>query len=232
MLTYNYYKENLSEFKKYKSKDLVPFDCSYCNKRYFIIQRICRQAIKYRNNKNNYCSNNCIKDGTTKALTAPCGNCKNPVTRALNVFKHNKNHVFCNSSCAAIYNNTHKTTGNRRSKLECYLEDQLKLYYPDLDILVNGKETIESELDFYFPQLRFAVELNGIFHYEPIYGNDKLERIQNNDKQKLIRCYEQGIELMVLDTSSQKRFTVKSSQKYVDIIKDQIDNIIKRKEPA
>jgi hypothetical protein len=35
-------------------------------------------------------------------------------------------------------------------------------------------------LDFYFPELRFAIELNGITHYEPIYGEDKFEKIKNS----------------------------------------------------
>lgn len=88
------------------------------------------------------------------------------------------------------------------------------------------------ELDFYFPELRFAIELNGIVHYEPIYGQDKFERIQNNDKQKMLRCLELGIELMVINVSDQGRFTIQSSQRYLDIIKDQLDSIMKRKEPV
>ena len=78
-------------------------------------------------------------------------------------------HLFCNHSCAATYNITHKTVGTRRSKLEVWLESQLRELYPNLTLLPNDKTAINSELDFYFPELKLAFELNGIFHYEPIY---------------------------------------------------------------
>ena len=73
-------------------------------------------------------------------------------------------------------------------------------------------------MDIYIPSLKLAFELNGIFHYEPIYGEDKLAANINNDKRKVIACYEQGIELCIIDTSHQKRFTDKSSQPFLDII--------------
>ena len=38
-------------------------------------------------------------------------------------------------------------------------------------------EAINSELDVYVPSLNLAFELNGIFHYEPIYGEKKLNQI-------------------------------------------------------
>ena len=229
MLTYEYYRENAEEFKKYKGKDLVPFDCAECKERYCVVQRNCRRLF-YSDHKNNYCSIECRKKAATTSVTVPCGNCKKPVTRVLNAYKAAKRHVFCDHSCAATYNNTHKTTGNRRSKLEAFLEEQLGIIYPNLVIIANGKEAIESELDFYFPELRFAIELNGIFHYEPIYGQHKLEQIRNNDNQKMIRCYERGIELMVLNVSDYKKFNTSSAQKYLEIVKDQLDSIMQRKE--
>ena len=85
-------------------------------------------------------------------------------------------------------------------------------------VFLTEEDAINSELDFYFPTLRLAVELNGIFHYEPIYGSDTLERIQNNDNRKFQACIENGIELCIIDASAQRNFTAKSSQKYLDII--------------
>jgi len=127
-------------------------------------------------------------------------------------------HTFCSKSCAGQYYNAHKTTGTRRSKLEIYLEEQLKIKYPNLEFVFNNKETIQSELDIYIPSLKLAFELNGIFHYEPIYGKDKLTSIQNNDDRKFQACLEQGIELCIIDSSKQKQVNEKSSKKYFDII--------------
>jgi hypothetical protein len=132
---------------------------------------------------------------------------------------------FCTHSCAATYNNTHKTKGNRKSKLEFYLEKELPLIYPNLEFNFNRKDTINSELDIYIPNMKLAFELNGLFHYEPIFGESKLEQIQNNDKRKFQACLERGIELCIIDSSQLKYFKESNAKPYLDIIV----NIIKQK---
>lgn len=152
-----------------------------------------------------------------KSVECKCTNCSISFLKNYSQYKKSNNH-FCSRSCAATYNNKNKSTGNRRSKLEIYLEEQLNILYPDLEIHYNRKDTIQSELDIYIPSLKLAFELNGIFHFEPIYGEAKLEQIQTNDTNKFQKCQQHGISLCIIDTSSQKRFTTLSSQKYLDII--------------
>ena len=78
---------------------------------------------------------------------------------------------------------------------------------------------VTNEIIGYFnPVLKLAFELNGIFHYEPIYGPKKLESIKNNDSQKFQACIKKGISLCIIDTSSQKYFKESSSKRYLDII--------------
>lgn len=132
---------------------------------------------------------------------------------------------FCSQNCAGKYNMEHKTKGTRRSKLEIWLEEEMKNKY-NFEIIFNGKETINSELDIYIPSLKLAFELNGIFHYEPIYGSDKLNNIQNNDNRKFQACLERGIELCIIDTSKEKQFKKEKSIKYLNIINDIIKNKI------
>ena len=131
--------------------------------------------------------------------------------------------LFCSSSCAATWNNVHKSHGIRRSKLEEWIEKQLTTLYPNLDIHYNKTDTINAELDIYIPSLKLAFELNGIFHYEEIHG--KLSKIQKNDNRKFQKCIASKISLCIIDTSHQKRFTELSSKPFLDII----TNIISKK---
>ena len=130
---------------------------------------------------------------------------------------------FCSRSCAATYNNKNKTHGTRRSKLEIYLEEELKIKYNKLEIHFNRKDTINSELDIYIPSMKLAFELNGIFHYEPIYGDKKLNQIQNNDTRKFQACLEKGIEMCIIDVSSLSYFKPANAKKYLDIVCGLID---------
>jgi hypothetical protein len=132
---------------------------------------------------------------------------------------------FCSRSCAAKHNNANKVYGYRRSKLEIFVEHKLIENFPELEFHFNRKDTINSELDVYIPEIKLAFELNGIFHYEPIYSKKQLEYIQNNDDRKFQACIERGIELCIIDTSKQKRCNEKTSQQYIDII----FNIIKKR---
>ncbi len=117
--------------------------------------------------------------------------------------KRGKKNTFCGSSCAASYNNTHKTYGIRVSKLEKWIAGKLSNLLPSLEVHYNRKDAINSELDIYIPSLKLAFELNGVFHYRPIFSEKQFKEIQRNDQRKLIACGKRGIELVVIDTSAQ-----------------------------
>jgi hypothetical protein len=153
-----------------------------------------------------------------------CSQCGKTFKMIFSQFKRYKHH-FCSRSCSATYNNLHKTKGNRRSKLEIWLEEKLPSLYPNLQFKFNSKEEINSELDIYIPSLKLAFELNGIYHYEPIHGVDKFNQIQNNDNRKFQACIEKGIDLCIIDTSSLNYFKEQNANKYLDII----TNIINKK---
>ncbi len=140
----------------------------------------------------------------------------------MNQIKRSK-HNFCSQSCAARHSNSHKTKGTRVSKLERWLAEQLPALYPALEFHFNRKDTINGELDIYIPALRLAFELNGIYHYEPIYGPEKLASIQSNDCRKMQACLEHGIELCILDVSSMTYFKPSKADRFLQVVKHIID---------
>jgi hypothetical protein len=210
---------NQEEFNNAKSRDKLLCECYICQQPFFKIKYDIQKSLKTnKEHKTKYCSIECQKT----SLTVNCSNCNVTFKKTPFEIKKTKNH-FCSQSCAATYNNNHKTKGNRRSKLEKYIEEQLTIIYPNLEIHFNQKSVIGSELDIYIPSLRLAFELNGIFHYEPIYGRNKLNQIQSNDTNKFKKCLEHEISLCIIDTSSQKYFKEQTSTKFLKIITDIIN---------
>lgn len=184
-----------------QKSDLLALKCEHCNNCFYKTKREIQQNSSKGTPK--YCSKECLYSHNRKRTKVKCAHCEQELEICNCIVKKNN---FCNSSCAAYYNNTHKTKGTRHSKLELYIENKLNIIYPQLKIIFNDKTAIKSELDIYIPSLKLAFELNGIFHYESIFGEFKLNNIQKNDTNKFQKCQENGISLCIIDTSSQKYF--------------------------
>jgi len=212
------------QYGQARGKDLLPFECCYCKTIFFRSKTRIKYETLTRKRLIKYCSKECQHKDKITSVTYNCGFCNISCTRHLNEYKNSKSgKIFCSQSCAAKYNNTHKTTGYRRSKIEVWIEEQLKILYPNLKILFNDKIAINSELDIYIPSLSLAFELNGIFHYEPIYGQQKLEQIKSNDQNKFYLCHQNQINLCIIDISDMINFKPKKGKKFLDIICNIID---------
>ncbi len=209
------------DFQNAKSRDKLPLKCEGCFGTFFKTKHNIQGFLNPKSkNKGEFCSNHCQlshrhSHGKSREKFK-CSQCDQDFTREPSGAK-SKNH-FCSRSCAAKWHNAHKKYGTRRSKLEKWLEEQLIQLYPELDLHFNRKDAINSELDIYIPSLKLAFELNGIFHYEPIYGPEKLASVQNNDKRKFAACQESSIALCIIDVSQHKYVKPKTSKKYLDII--------------
>ena len=201
----------------------IGFKCITCNKEFERSLSQYRYNKKAFPNRKYFCSFKCSHLNKGSSKTVVCKKCKKRFKKNTSQIKKNKNN-FCCQSCAAIYNNTHKKTGTRRSKLEIWIEGELIKRYPNINILFNKKEAINSELDIFFPSLNLAFELNGIYHYEPIHGNKLLNRIKNNDNRKFQACLENSIELCIIDTSRMMYFKESSAVPYLNIITSIVDN--------
>jgi len=215
------YTEN--EFKNSRYIDSLKLQCSYCRKEFLETKKQILKALNgHKSIKCLYCSVECRNNGKNKQQIVNCSQCNKSFSKRLNQIKKSLNH-FCCCSCNITYNNQHKTKGTRVSKLELFIQNMLTGRY-NFDFHFNRSDTINSELDIYIPSLKLAFELNGIFHYEPIFGEDKLQKTVNNDNRKFQACLERGIELCIIDTSGQKRFTEQSSIKFLNIIFNIIDS--------
>lgn len=223
MLVTKLFKCTQQEFDNLKTTEKVPLHCPVCNKDF---SRTKKRLLE--NNKKGlvlkYCSNACQKFLKTQEVTKECSclNCFKTIFKKGWELRKSKN-TFCSKTCATTYNNKNKTHGTRRSKLEKYLEEQLTILYPNLEILYSNKTIINSELDIYIPSLKLAFEIQGIFHYEPIYGQEKLEQIQKNDKEKIKICKELNIKLIHIDTRTHNYITDKTCMKYLIEVSEHID---------
>ncbi len=202
---------------------LIHHKCSFCSKNFSIPLKE-ETSRKLKGSSLRFCCKMCASQFQKKTIIEKCAYC-NITFDTLPCFRKKSKNAFCSCSCAAKYNNAHKTHGTRRSKLEVYLEEKLKEKYPNIEIHFNRKDTINSELDIYFPSLKLAFELNGIYHYEPIHGTEKLASVQNNDNRKFQACLEKGIDLCVIDVSIVRHFASNKGEKYLIVM----DNIIKQK---
>jgi hypothetical protein len=212
------YDEN--EFKNSNAEAKFNVQCEIC---LTVFQKKKREINKVLRGirPGKYCSEKCETIGKNKQIIVNCLNCNTEFKKKRAEIKKSPNN-FCSRSCAVTYNNKHKTKGTRVSKLEKWLQEHLTIQYPDLEIHYNRKDAINSELDIYIPSLKLAFELNGIFHYEPIYGAEKLQQIQNNDDRKFQACLEKGISLCIIDTSGLKYWKPEKGKLFLNIIKNTI----------
>ena len=98
--------------------------------------------------------------------------------------------------------------------------------YPNLTIINNDKILLDGyECDISIPDLKLAIEWNGIVHFKPIYGQTKLDNIQQRDMEKQKIAVEKQINLIVIpDLVSSEKYVKESFQKIKIIINNLIEN--------
>lgn len=211
------------ELKNAKTYQRLPLICYSCQNIFFWTKKRIKEINKVTGVVGKYCSHKCLADSKKNRINVTCSNCNISLERRPCEISQSKN-VFCSKSCAATYNNKHKSAGIRRSKLEVWIETELTNLFTNLEIHFNKKTTIGCELDIFIPSLKLAFEINGILHYQKIYGDRKFAQIQKNDENKKNKCEQHGIELYSIDTRLHNHVNRKNSQKYIDYIVEKIKN--------
>lgn len=213
-----------SEFNNAKCNDTLALECSYCKQSFKVKKKLIQTILNGHSRKTrtcNFCSIKCRCSVHTLILN--CEYCKKQFKTNLSQYNKNAKH-FCSRSCSASYYNRHKTKGTNISKIEIWIQKQLNIKYPQYKFCFNQRQAINEELDIYIPSLRLAFELNGIFHYKPIFGNEKLIKTQKTDQTKIELCQKNNISLYVIDISREKYFKETHSQKFLDIITNIINS--------
>lgn len=195
------------------SNTTIKINCSECKKEKIIYKRELR--------KHNFCSSSCsaiyynrprqkIKIKKIKTHSAivkiNCKYCNQETT----------NKKYCNGSCRNKDQNKYKN--GSKSYAEKILASKLKLNFPEWIIHENDRKTLNGlELDIYIPSIKLAIEWNGIYHIEPIKGEETLQKIIKKDNTKIEMCKNLGINLIVVsDRTSHKKFIEETTD---DIVK-------------
>ena len=201
-------------------------ECKSCGKS--VSKSVTRYNESLKNQWNFFCSRTCRYGYQEKGQATSCAQCQKSIRKTPAEIRKTKRHVFCSKSCAATFNNRHKEYGCRRSRLEKYIEQQLSRQFHGLVFICNSHEAIGAELDFYFPTLRLAIEINGVIHYRPIYGSAKLKQVQDSDRHKARSCRKQNIKLKIVDVSGEVSYTKAMRERYWNIVKALVASTLKR----
>jgi len=217
------YKEE--DLENAKSIDKLPCECYNCNCVFYTTKEIIKEALNPNSKtKNKFCSKKCFNESRSTKVRYNCHNCGKECLKKKSQIKLSKSGFnFCSRSCTTIHHLKNKTYGNNRSKLEIFIEEKLKSRYNNINFIFNFKNQIGYELDIFIPNLNLAFELNGIFHYAPIFGEEKLKKVKYKDEVKKKMCLESDIDLYQIDTTEQDNFNESSSTKYLYFIIDKIE---------
>ena len=233
------------ELSQAKSRDLIPLECRYCKNKFHKKAGSIRLGIRQyklhpeteipKRAVSGFCSKRCRHIAENKTLVCKCSECNTTFLRgnaACMGYKTRKNgssHLFCSHRCHGFYAAKHyKKKTSARSKMEIYTLSQLQIIFPNINFLPIDKTAIGRELDVYIPNLKLAIEFNGIFHYQPIFGLNRLLAAQRNDIEKVIICKEKNIDLHVIDTSKMKYYSIYKCAPYIEMCISIINNKIKQ----
>lgn len=202
--------------------------CCNCNKKY---EKPWYRSPEHRSKYHkkiykNYCSIQCKLIGYNQQVTTSCKWCGEIITKGKNEIKKSlSGNIFCSRSCSASFNNTQKRK-SRRSKCEKKLFDLLIESLPYVEFIPNDKKLLDGyEIDIAIPDLKLGIEWNGIVHYKPIYGLEKLKKIQQNDAIKQKLAIEKEIELITIpDLVSNDKYIKEVFFKIKEIITNKIQN--------
>ena len=136
---------NIEEIKKAKATDEFEFVCAKCGKKFIKTKR---ELSKNKYVLPKFCSQECQKEWykENSYITVKCENCGEKIRISKGDYnKSETKHFFCDSSCAAKYNNKHRkrktNDENKKSGYnKCPICGELKYYKSELCQTCRNKE--------------------------------------------------------------------------------------------
>lgn len=140
---------------------------------------------------NIFCSEKCHNEFQDTKVEMKCAKCH--ISFRLSPFFSTNNFTekyFCSKECSSKFRfqNT-------------FIEQQFSKMLDEAGIkhVRNDRTAIKPlELDFWIPELKYAIEINGPTHYKPVFGEESLASQKARDKRKRAACKELGIKLRVV----------------------------------
>lgn len=224
------------ELETLKSNDLVPFECEICKSTFHKKKHYALRGLKGTRNYS-ACSKECwrqvLKNRKPKQyITLICEWCQKSFSRHLSLYKKSNvklnKKCFCSQSCVASWQSKNTKGKSLRSKLEIWIEAELKKRFSSLNIIFNERKAVNGELDIYIPSLNLAIEINGIYHYEPIYGDFNLSIRQSKDRIKKEDCLMKHIDLFVVDARQFSKLNGKIEKEVLHQISKKISENLER----
>ena len=204
-------------YAAFKSKNnKITHICPICNISFTRIKGYLRK----RKHEIICCSNQCRSKYWGKIISERnriiynCKQCGKEFNRIACRDKRGTN-KFCSPSCAGKYVAKNCRTSSKRSKAEVFLCELIKKDFPSLIISENNHNILPSklEIDIFIKHKNLAIEVNGPFHYFPIFGQDYLDKIHNKDIKKQNEILALKINLIILDISN--FLTLKQTKSFI-----------------
>lgn len=117
-----------------------------------------------------------------------------------------------------------RASSKRGSKLEIYLfnkliEDGYKVDFHKEQSLLNTK----LQIDLFLPKLNVAIEVDGLSHFEPVWGQDALKRNQGYDNRKTGLILGKG--LVLIRVVQKRDFSKSRAQKIYEELVSVLETI-------
>lgn len=131
-----------------------------------------------------------------------------------------------------------KHTSKHGSKAQIYAYNYIKKYFGifyHTEVFINDNSPFKGHTENFFcditiPKYKISLEWNGPLHYLPIFGEEHLKKVQNNDKTKDYLLYKRGWKVFHIkdecpDKSKVKPYVKSKCREYIPQIISYIKDI-------